>query len=64
LLWLKVSEEVHFLEAVDESDGRVLCDFGFDVFSDWGGSEEREILSFLLAEVVSSDCGQEHGESA
>jgi hypothetical protein len=52
----EVEWRVHFLEAVDESDGGVLSELWFDMFSDGSGSEEGEVLSLFFAEVVGADC--------
>ncbi len=56
IVMAKVEWRVHFLEAVDESDGGVLSELWFNMFSDGSGSEEGEVLSLFFAEVVGADC--------
>lgn len=48
------------MEAVNEGNGGLLGDFWFDMFSEWSGSEDAEVLSLVLAVLVGLDgCDQQ-----
>lgn len=48
------------VEAVDEGDGSLLGDFGFDVASDGSGAQHAEVLSLETAVLVCLDgCDQQ-----
>lgn len=59
-----ITKKIHFLEAVNKFDCGILSDFWFDMFSNWSGSQQWEVLSLLFAQVVSSDSSQEHRKSS
>ena len=48
------------MEAVDQGNGCLLSDFGFDVLAEGSRAQDAEILPFWLAALVGLDSSDQH----